>query len=216
MSSPLHAIQDMLANERLRSTTTQDVAEVESVRAQRLHVLDDIFKAFNVCDVDLLYKLLKARCCEDVAFLTAGVSSEVIGFMALFSCWSLAHETYPDAMVTILERRVSSDPMSQSVSQRLSTVEIVFKFVGTRITSRTMVEVYSKFIETQSCENNTYEELSLAMVRFVTNNSNNNNTPDVAESEISRTLIMETRLDFDPISGLISRWTVSNLAGFEM
>ena len=102
----------------------------------------------------------------------------------------------------------------QQSSRSLSRVEIVYKFTGTRITSRSVHDIFAEFMTSQplhSTISSNYDDLTLDMVRFVTSGGIPPSTSTL-EADEAKSCIMEAVVTFDPETNLIKEWTLEVLA----
>lgn len=81
--------------------------ELES-RHRRLGIFDPIMDAFNTGDFQLMSDFMRENCRSDVELSATSIRGKLCGIVPLLVFFGLLHETYPDAMVKILERRLCS------------------------------------------------------------------------------------------------------------
>eukprot|EP01034_Spumella_vulgaris_P022752 gene22752-28910_t len=78
------------------------------MKRKRLEAFDPVIAAFNVGDFEMMGEVLKDKCEEHVILSSQLLSDDSVGMKPLLLFWGLLHETYPDAMIQILETRLSS------------------------------------------------------------------------------------------------------------
>lgn len=77
-------------------------------RKIRLEFFDPIMNAFNTGDFDVMAAIMRNSVRDDCLFRAQYIKSGLRGLIPLLVFFGLLHEAYPDAMVKILERRISS------------------------------------------------------------------------------------------------------------
>lgn len=178
---------------------------------KRLEIFDPIMEAFNTGDFDLMSSIMKEHCRRDCEFKAAYIKPGLKGAVPLMVFFGLLHEAYPDAMVKILDRRISSTkkPLSKlfdsAADEIVQRVDYVYKIVGTRISTRPLPSVYNKVIDgLMAKENLTQDEVSCAISGLLTSNNS-------ASSDGECSYIVETGLSFDQYNKIIE-WTYEILA----
>lgn len=78
------------------------------MKRRRLEAFDPVIDAFNIGDFEQMGAILNEKCEENVILSSQLLSEDSVGKKALLLFWGLLHETYPDAMIQILETRLST------------------------------------------------------------------------------------------------------------
>ncbi len=116
-----------------------DEAFEQEQKRIRLEVFDPILEAFNTGDIDKMSSLISSACQHDVKVAMPQCATHQ-GVTPILVLWGLLHETFPDAMTKILEKRISSNASSTHPIQR---VEYVYKLQGTGITNKPVMESFT-------------------------------------------------------------------------
>jgi hypothetical protein len=138
-------------------------------RAQMLNFIDPLVLMFNEADFDALAKALARTCDRGVishvglAFgpatqssgsaNTAGCSGSQVhtaGISSVLLLWMLLHETHPDGVMQVLDKRacyrVAPASTGLFLLSEASNVEVVLKLTGTCLTSRPLQEVFRDLV----------------------------------------------------------------------
>lgn len=78
------------------------------MKRRRLEAFDPVIDAFNIGDFEMMGNILNEKCEENVILSSQLLSEDSVGKKAILLFWGLLHETYPDAMIQILETRLST------------------------------------------------------------------------------------------------------------
>jgi hypothetical protein len=188
------------------ATSTESFDEEACAQEQkriRLEVFDPMMDAFNSGDFAQMTKLVHNSCHDEVRLKFPNSSSSYQGVTSILIFWGLLHETYPDAMTKILEKRISS---STSASCPIQSAEYVYKFHGTRITSKPVMESFAQIMEAVNNKHDmTHEEIVSAIARQMTS------IPPQSYEEHECSFIAETILTFDS-ENKITEWAYDVLA----
>ena len=147
ISAYASAIQHKRKRDEVNEDASQEMAQQEERKRQRLEVFDPMLEAFNVGDFKALSKQVRSACHPEVRLKVSGLQREVRGVVPILLFYGLLHETFPDAMTKILEKRLSSSASAAAQrSAAQNSVEYVYKMVGTRITSRPVEESFAALL----------------------------------------------------------------------
>eukprot|EP01031_Cornospumella_fuschlensis_P038914 gene38914-47335_t len=147
---PLRIYTDSIhKREQPRLMNDQEVAR----RNIMLAALSPFIKSFNTGDSEALVGTIQTSCeptiiLQFVEWGCVGDSrKDMLGF------WFLLHEIFPDAIMSILERRLRNN--SSSSSQHLQCVECVCKLAGTRITAYPINSIFTTLVADPALFENT-------------------------------------------------------------
>lgn len=187
--------------------------KLESQR-KRLEIFDPIMESFNTGDFQSMSDLMRENCRFDVELSATSIRGKLCGIVPLLVFFGLLHETYPDAMVKILERRLCSTKKPVGKLQQVKSpldadvvqcVDYVYKLVGTSISTRPIHKVFNSVIEglKDRGEDLTQEEITCAISGLL-------NT-DTSATENECAFIVQTELAFDRNNKII-KWSYEVLA----
>lgn len=202
---PIEVNEDNSSTEGLPSAPvlSEEECYAQEQKRIRLEVFDPIMDAFNTGDFDSMTKLVRNSCNEDVKLkLPTTTSARYQGVTPILIFWGLLHETYPDAMTKILEKRISS---STSITCPIQSAEYVYKFHGTRITTKPVLESFAAIMESIGEKELTHDEIVSAVAKQMTS------IPPQAYEENECSFIAETVLTFDA-ENKITEWAYDILA----
>jgi hypothetical protein len=95
------------------------------MKRKRLEAFDPVIAAFNVGDFEMMGEVLRDKCEDHVILSSQLLSNDSVGMKPLLLFWGLLHETYPDAMIQILETRLSSVTRASFHSSNKSATTVV-------------------------------------------------------------------------------------------
>jgi len=214
----LKVYADEMQKKRMKLLGSEEPVDVDPVEQEcqqkRLEIFDPIMDAFNTGDFQLMSDLMRENCRNDVELSATSIRGKLCGIVPLLVFFGLLHETYPDAMVKILERRLCSTKKPVGKSPHLKSpldadvvqcVDYVYKLVGTSISTRPIHKVFNKVIEglKDRGEDLTQEEITSAISGLL-------NT-DTSATENECAFIVETELAFDHNNKII-KWSYEVLA----
>lgn len=177
-----------------------------ATKAYRLPAINPLLAAFNTGDFEALTNLLRERCNPQVILSAPSWQCHAYGVPSLLVFWSLLHELHPDAIMTVLERRMRSafSPHTNCVDQ---SAEYVCKFAGTRITAHPMAAPFQSLLLDPALGDGMlpHDQLSLLVIRHLSTIS-----PSLFQEQTC-VYILEMSLAFDR-EERISELAVSVLA----
>lgn len=112
-------------------------------RSLMLGALSPFIKAFNTGDIEALVSTIHASCESSVVLQVEEWQCIGNGSKDMLGFWCLLHEVFPDAIMSILERRLRNNLTDQ---QQLRCVEYVCKLAGTRITTYPMHKIFTSLV----------------------------------------------------------------------
>ncbi len=174
---------------------------VQEQKRIRLEVFDPIMEAFNTGDFDQMANLVRSNCHPDVV-VKMPQSMTYPGVTPILVLWGLLHKIYPDAMIKILERRISS---STSSIAPIQLVEYVFKFHGSRITTKPVLDSFSEIMDSNGNKPMSHQEMRSVISRHM------NAIPPTSFDEHECSFIAEVVLSFDNDNKIIE-WRYDILA----
>jgi hypothetical protein len=216
--SVLRVYADELQKKRLKTMIMEEHVDVDPIELEnqrkRLEIFDPIMDAFNTGDFQLMSDLMREHCREDVELSASSLRGNLRGIVPLLVFFGLLHETFPDAMVKILERRLCSTkkPVGKFKSDLslldcdvVQSVDYVYKLVGTSISIRPIHKVFNKVMEGLKSTNEeiTQDDITCAISGLL------NTDTSATENECS--FIVETELAFDRNNKII-KWSYVVLA----
>ncbi len=175
----------------------------EEQKRIRLEVFDPMLDAFNTGDFDQMSSLIHSACHHDVK-ITMPQCISYQGVTPILVLWGLLHETYPDAMTKILEKRISS--IVSSTCRPIQRVEYVYKLQGTGITHKPAMESFTHIMD----DIGHYKVMSHDEVISVISRHMATIPPHSCDDHTS-TFIVETVLTFDNDNKIIE-WSYDILA----
>ena len=199
----ISAYTNAIQNKRKRDENIEldEEAFAQEQKRVRLEIFDPIMEAFNTGDFDQMTKLVRSSCNREVRLKMPNYTTHQ-GVTPILILWGLLHETYPDAMTKILEKRISS---TTSTSCPIQSAEYVYKFHGTRITTKPVLESFAQIMDNIGSKDMTHEEVVTAIARQMTT------IPPQAYEENECSFIAETILTFDS-DNKITEWAYDILA----
>lgn len=158
--------------------------------------LSDIF---NLGEPEELYSILKAACSEDTRVNISPHKISTQSVPAIFALLYISQTIYPDAMCKVLERRVY--PCNNNIP-RTMRVEYIFKFSGTRILSKYLMETFQEFLIQEGANLTSHDPFSkiLDIIDNFISRIEVSSIPFLSEQTSSS---MEVEDDFDRVSKLI-------------
>lgn len=103
---------------------------------RRREMIEIIVSAFNCSDVLLLHGLLSEATIDNVQLTSSTLGCELFGLNPLMVYFGLLLECYPDGMMT--PRSIHS-----VVDVSADSLEFHFRFIGTRVTSKSFTTIFS-------------------------------------------------------------------------
>lgn len=109
---------------------------------QEFDIFDStMLHSFCIGDVEAIDFFLKCFCCPDLLFRVPSLSIEASGKTAILIFFMLLYDTYPDAAIRVLDRRIgtlTTVPREyQCYQMRMKkSIEYVHKITATRISTR--------------------------------------------------------------------------------
>lgn len=201
------------------SASTEEITESkqsktdEELKDRRLKAITDLIDSLNQCENESFERLLREEYMDDVVVKLSHLEEDrYSGRNALLLIWVATHESYPDGMYKVLEKRYvnMTVPRGKSGSSPLAAspkVEFVYKFSGTKIVPGNIATLIRNFAQ-QHEDYATYgpEKLNDKLLQFVA-------MSDLAfEGESSENFIGEATLTFEPDSNKVKEVTFNVLA----
>jgi hypothetical protein len=199
--------------EEIPSGATQRAREDETLRSERLNIVEELINAFNLADVTLMEDIMKDKVVSDVTMTFAEIPTVFQGKNALLLYFLLTQETFPDGMWKCLEKRSVNTMVPKgkkisdfSSSQLSPKVEFVTKFTGMRILPYPTYQSMKLFVEKYpTYASMSAKELTNNVSKFVSQIDTANTDMDTTTNYITEGLISFTA-DTSIISELF--WTL--------
>lgn len=181
--------EDLMASKIARSETSDHDKEV------RLSIVEEFINSFNLADNYRIRALLDDHCSETMTVQVPRVNMTLTSPNALFAYWFMVHETFPDGVMKILEKRhvSTTQPRHKQMKKDVALqVECVYKFSGTKIITEEVTSTLKDFIVAfDDYARYSYDELAEKVLDFISARS-----PPV-ESELQRNSVVELVLTFE-------------------
>jgi hypothetical protein len=117
--------------------------------------MDLVVSHFNAGDSEGVSNIIKSRCRNDVILICPVSEVPLQGKSPLLAVWTLFHVVYPDAVMTVVDKRVglinvgdSTSRVNSNPSPAVFTIVNILKITGTRISERSFGDSFHNLLET--------------------------------------------------------------------
>lgn len=183
--------------------------------------LSDIF---NLGEPEELYSILKAACTEDTRVNISPYKISTQNITSIFALLYISQTIYPDAMCKVLERRVYPCTNNNNTPKTMR-IEYIFKFSGTRILSKFLLETFHEFLSTEGGNlkssdpfskildviDNFISRIEVSSIPFLSEQSSSSMEVDEDFDRVSK-IIFELVMTVEADSRLITQWDMEILA----
>lgn len=164
-------------------------------KEERLSAVEEFIDSFNLADNDRIRALLDDYCSESMTVKVPQIGMTLVGRNALFAYWFMIHETFPDSVMKILEKRhvSTTQPRHKQMKKDVAPqVECVYKFSGTRIIAEEVTTTLHDFVLAfPDFAHHSYDGLAENMLDFISARS------PPTESVLQRNSVVELVLTFE-------------------
>jgi hypothetical protein len=199
---------------------------IDERRKLRLGVNDYFRSTYNNADFPQLLKVCLDYCDPNLKFIAPKLI-QTNGVYRILAFFMLVNEIFPDSNVKNIEKRIATIKLPTITKPSFhpppevttETVEIIDKFVGTRVLDKAAVDIYLQIVQSDLIKENTVYSLS-ELSQILATKLYSDELPAIGQplpqqsTALGRvvTFITETKLTFDLRTNKIVVWDYSILA----